>query len=60
VATGVGSRLPGAAGWVLALEQAADAIAASMPRAERETIEGETHVADPKVVARVLERFFRA
>jgi pimeloyl-ACP methyl ester carboxylesterase len=60
VATGVGSRLPGAAGWVLALEPAADAIAASIPRGERATIEGETHVADPKVVARVLERFFRA
>jgi hypothetical protein len=59
VATG-GAREPGAASWVLALDQAADAIAASIPRAERQTIEGQGHVADPKTVAAVLERFFRA
>jgi pimeloyl-ACP methyl ester carboxylesterase len=58
VATGVGARLPGAAAWVLALEQAADAIAASIPQAERLTLEGQSHVADPKAVAPVLERFF--
>jgi pimeloyl-ACP methyl ester carboxylesterase len=39
-------------------EQAADAVAASIPGAERLTIEGQAHVADPKVVAGVLERFF--
>jgi pimeloyl-ACP methyl ester carboxylesterase len=41
-------------------EQAADAIAADVPKAERLTLEGQTHVADPKVVAPVLERFFGA
>jgi pimeloyl-ACP methyl ester carboxylesterase len=40
-------------------EQAADAIAASIPNAERLTIEGQGHVADPMVVARQLKRFFR-
>jgi Alpha/beta hydrolase family len=60
VATGSGARQPGAASWVLALDQAADAIAASIPRAGRQTIERQTHVADPKAVAAVLERFFRA
>jgi hypothetical protein len=39
-------------------EQAADAIAASVPRAQRTTFEGQGHVADPKVVATVLRRFF--
>jgi pimeloyl-ACP methyl ester carboxylesterase len=38
--------------------QAADAIAASMPQAERQTIEGQTHQVDPKVLASVLGRFF--
>jgi len=60
VATGVDARLPGATAWVLALDQAADAIAASIPHAERQTFEGQSHVADPKAVAPVLERFFRA
>jgi pimeloyl-ACP methyl ester carboxylesterase len=41
-------------------EQAADAIAVGVPKAERLTLEGQTHVADPKVVAPVLERFFGA
>jgi pimeloyl-ACP methyl ester carboxylesterase len=40
-------------------EQAADAIAASIPRAERQTIAGQTHQVDPKALAPVLERFFR-
>jgi pimeloyl-ACP methyl ester carboxylesterase len=40
-------------------EQAADAIGASMPRAERRVLEGQTHVVDPKAFAPVLERFFR-
>jgi pimeloyl-ACP methyl ester carboxylesterase len=39
-------------------EHAADAIAAALPRAERHTLEGQSHVADPKAVAPVLERFF--
>jgi pimeloyl-ACP methyl ester carboxylesterase len=39
-------------------ERAADAIAAALPRAERHTLEGQSHVADPKAVAPVLERFF--
>jgi pimeloyl-ACP methyl ester carboxylesterase len=58
VATGVDARLPGAAEWVLALDPAADAIVASIPDAERLTLEGQSHVADPKAVAPVLERFF--
>jgi pimeloyl-ACP methyl ester carboxylesterase len=40
-------------------ERAADVIAASIPHAERQTLEGQTHVADPEVLAPVLERFFR-
>lgn len=39
-------------------ELAADAITASIPRAERQTFDGQGHVADPKAVAPVLERFF--
>jgi hypothetical protein len=41
-------------------ERAADAIAAALPRAERHTLEDQSHVADPKAVAPVLERFFDA
>jgi hypothetical protein len=41
-------------------DRAADAIAASVPRAERLTLAGQGHVADPKVVVPVLERFFTA
>jgi pimeloyl-ACP methyl ester carboxylesterase len=40
--------------------KAADAIAASVPQAERVTIEGQTHMVDPKALAPVLERFLRA
>ena len=39
---------------------AGDAIAASLPRAERLVLEGQSHVADPKAIAPVLERFFSA
>ncbi|WP_020671037.1 alpha/beta fold hydrolase [Amycolatopsis nigrescens] len=39
-------------------DAAADAIAAALPTAERRIIEGQTHVADPKVLAGVLEQFF--
>ena len=38
--------------------KAADAVAASIPRAQRQTVEGQTHQVDPKVMASVLERFF--
>jgi pimeloyl-ACP methyl ester carboxylesterase len=38
--------------------RAADAIAASIPNAERQTVEGQTHMVDPKALAPVLERFF--
>jgi pimeloyl-ACP methyl ester carboxylesterase len=41
-------------------EQAADAIAADIPNAERLTIEGQGHVADPAAVGQELERFFGA
>jgi pimeloyl-ACP methyl ester carboxylesterase len=58
VATGVGGRLPGAAEWARALDDAADAIAASIPQAQRQIVEGQAHVVDPKVLAPVLERFF--
>jgi pimeloyl-ACP methyl ester carboxylesterase len=37
--------------------RAADAIAAAVPHAERRTIPGQTHSADPKVLASALERF---
>jgi pimeloyl-ACP methyl ester carboxylesterase len=40
-------------------EQAADAIAASLPQAQRLTVEGQGHVVDPKLLAPVLERFLR-
>jgi pimeloyl-ACP methyl ester carboxylesterase len=39
-------------------DKAADAIAASVPRAERRVIAGQTHMVDPKALAPVLERFF--
>jgi hypothetical protein len=58
VATGTAGRVPEAASWVKALDPAADAIAASIPRADRRTIEGEAHVVDPKVLAAVLAEFF--
>jgi hypothetical protein len=41
-------------------ERAADTIAASIPRAERATFEGQGHVADPTVVAPRLAWFFGA
>jgi pimeloyl-ACP methyl ester carboxylesterase len=40
-------------------EQAADTIAASLPSAERLTLEGQGHVVDPRALAPVLARFFR-
>ncbi len=41
-------------------DRAADAIAASIPIAERQTLAGQAHIVDPKALAPVLERFFRA
>jgi pimeloyl-ACP methyl ester carboxylesterase len=41
-------------------ELAADALAAALPRAERQTLEGQSHMADPKAVTPVLEFFFGA
>jgi pimeloyl-ACP methyl ester carboxylesterase len=38
--------------------KAADAIAAIIPAARREIIEGQTHMVDPKALAPVLQRFF--
>jgi hypothetical protein len=59
VATGVDARRPGAPAWVLALDEAADAIAATIPQARRQIMEGQSHVADPKAVALMLQWFFR-
>jgi pimeloyl-ACP methyl ester carboxylesterase len=39
-------------------EQAADAVTAALPNAERAVLRGQGHVADPTVVAEVLGRFF--
>ncbi len=39
-------------------EQAADAIAARVPHAERLVVERQGHLVDPKAFAPVLERFF--
>jgi Alpha/beta hydrolase family len=58
VATGDAARLPDAPAWVRALGPAADAIVAAIPHAERQTFEGQPHVADPDVVAPALTRFF--
>jgi pimeloyl-ACP methyl ester carboxylesterase len=60
VATGTDAHLPEAAAWVLALEDAADAIAKCIPNAKRQVFEGQSHVADPNVVAPLLKDFFNA
>jgi pimeloyl-ACP methyl ester carboxylesterase len=59
VATGGGSPDSFVGGGGDFFGKAADAIAASIPQAERQTIEGQTHMVDPKALAPVLERFFR-
>jgi pimeloyl-ACP methyl ester carboxylesterase len=41
-------------------EQAADAITASLPRADRRSLAGQGHVVDPKVMAAVLVEFFES
>jgi pimeloyl-ACP methyl ester carboxylesterase len=40
-------------------EAAADAVAESIPHAQRESIEGQTHMVDPKALAPVLTSFFK-
>jgi pimeloyl-ACP methyl ester carboxylesterase len=40
-------------------QQAAEAIAASIPNARRQTLQGQTHMVDAKAIAPVLDRFFR-
>ncbi len=51
-------RPAGAAKWIMALDGSADAIADCLPHAERVTLEGQGHVADPTAIVPVLERFF--
>jgi pimeloyl-ACP methyl ester carboxylesterase len=58
VATGGGSPDSFVGGGGDFFGRAADAIAESIPRTERRTIEGQTHQVDPKALAPVLERFF--
>jgi pimeloyl-ACP methyl ester carboxylesterase len=58
VATGEGSPDSFVGGGGDFFGKAADAIAASIPHAIRQTIEGQTHQVDPKALAPVLERFF--
>ena len=50
-------RPAGAPDWVLALDPAADAIAARIPHAQRLTLPGQSHTPDPAVVAPALTRF---
>jgi pimeloyl-ACP methyl ester carboxylesterase len=59
VATG-GAHQADAAEWVRALDPAADAIAAAVPNGQRTTFEGQGHVADPKAITPLLDRFFTA
>lgn len=39
--------------------QAADAAVAAIPQAERITLKGQTHMADPKIIASMLVEFFK-
>jgi pimeloyl-ACP methyl ester carboxylesterase len=59
VATGGASPDSSVGGGGDFFEQAAAAIAASIPQAQRHTLQGQAHVADPKALAPVLEQFFR-
>jgi pimeloyl-ACP methyl ester carboxylesterase len=52
-------RPPDAARWVLALDEAGDAIATAVLGAERQTLVGQGHVADPDAVAERLIRWWR-
>lgn len=58
VATGGASPDSFVGGGGSFFDQAADAITASIPDAQRQTVEGQTHMVDPKALAPVLERFF--
>lgn len=60
VATGGGSPQSFVGGGGDFFDHAANAIAASIPRAERQIIEGQTHMVDPKALAPVIEWFFTA
>lgn len=53
-------RPPDAAPWVLALDAAADAVAAALSSGARETLAGQGHVANPDVVAARLVAFLDA
>jgi pimeloyl-ACP methyl ester carboxylesterase len=56
VATGA-AHPPGSPEWVQALDAAADATAASIPRAERRVLGGQSHVVDATTFAPTLARF---
>lgn len=53
-----GYRDAGADAWILALDPAAEAITASIADAERRTVPGQGHVAEPDAIAATLIRFF--
>jgi alpha-beta hydrolase superfamily lysophospholipase len=53
-----GTPDPHLAGGPIDFNQAADAVAASIPHARRLILEGQGHVAGPKAVAVALEQFF--
>jgi pimeloyl-ACP methyl ester carboxylesterase len=57
VATGA-AHPSGSPEWVEALDAAADATAASIPRAQRRVLEGQSHLVDPTTFAPTLARFF--
>ena len=60
VATGGGSPDSHASGLPAGfMDRAADAIASSIPRAQRQVIEGAGHMVDAKALAPVLGRFFK-
>jgi hypothetical protein len=58
VATG-DARPQGAPEWMRTLDHAADAITESLAQGERDVLEDQGHVPDPKALADVLRRFFR-
>jgi alpha-beta hydrolase superfamily lysophospholipase len=58
VLTGAGADTPGAAAWVKALDDAADAIVAALPHGRRGVLAGETHVPQAAVLAATLAEFF--
>jgi pimeloyl-ACP methyl ester carboxylesterase len=47
-----------AAGWIRALDAAADAIVASIPKGQRQTVRGQGHIVNPTTFAPVLVQFF--